>query len=292
LVYKGRRRSHRFTILGDTAFEYDCILEREPESNVITLFMEGAEKFDFFRQPDFINDPFLAGSYAVYKKETFIGEGTGKLCHIHRPEIIDSRGRRCRGDLSVTGNELRITIPEKWLSEAEYPVIVDPTIGTTTTGSQIKIYNPYMEVEHNLIFHCQIPVNRFLAPETVYGPCTATVYVNYATKSTFDRPVMYSDDTGKPLAKLTGDEGVIDFSGLPGSRRDGGAPLFPVTPRLRPARTAGSAFLPNTGRPPMITAGPCTRKFWEPRITTWRRYPTCTPRIISQVPCTETCCPR
>ena len=28
LVYKGRRRSHRFTILGDKAFEYDCILER------------------------------------------------------------------------------------------------------------------------------------------------------------------------------------------------------------------------------------------------------------------------
>ena len=49
LVYKGRRRSHRFTILGDTAFEYDCILEREPGSNVITLLMEGAENFDFFR---------------------------------------------------------------------------------------------------------------------------------------------------------------------------------------------------------------------------------------------------
>jgi hypothetical protein len=95
LVYKGRRRSHRFTILGDTSFEYDCILEREPESNVITLFMEGAEGFDFFRQPDFIKDPLLAGSYAVYKKETLLGEGTGKLCHIHRPEIIDSRGRRC-----------------------------------------------------------------------------------------------------------------------------------------------------------------------------------------------------
>jgi hypothetical protein len=39
LVYKGRRRSHRFTILGDTAFEYDCILNREPESNVIKIFM-------------------------------------------------------------------------------------------------------------------------------------------------------------------------------------------------------------------------------------------------------------
>jgi hypothetical protein len=31
LVYRGRKRSHRFTILGDTAFEYDCILNREPE---------------------------------------------------------------------------------------------------------------------------------------------------------------------------------------------------------------------------------------------------------------------
>jgi hypothetical protein len=47
LVYKGRERSHRFTILGDTAFEYDCILGREPESNVITLLMDGAENFDF-----------------------------------------------------------------------------------------------------------------------------------------------------------------------------------------------------------------------------------------------------
>ena len=34
LVYKGRRRSHRFTILGDSSFEYDCILLREPERNV------------------------------------------------------------------------------------------------------------------------------------------------------------------------------------------------------------------------------------------------------------------
>jgi hypothetical protein len=123
-MYRGRKRYHRFTILGDTAFEYDCILEREPESNIITLVMEGAEKFDFFRQPDFIKDPLLAGSYAVYNKETLIGEGTGKLCHIHRPEIIDSRGRRCWGDLSVAGNRLCITIPEEWLSEAKYPVVV------------------------------------------------------------------------------------------------------------------------------------------------------------------------
>ena len=142
LIYKGRRRSHRFTILGDCSFEYDCILLKEPESNVISLRMEGAENFDFFRQPDFVSEPFLKGSYAVYKKETLIGEGTGKLCHIHRPEIIDARGRRCWGDLAVVGNELRVTIPEWFLSEAKYPVVVDPTIGTSTVGSLTKGTDP------------------------------------------------------------------------------------------------------------------------------------------------------
>jgi hypothetical protein len=135
LLYKGRRRSHRFTILNDGAFEYDCILLKEPESNVISLRMEGAEQYDFFRQPDFVPDDFLKGSYAVYKKETLIGQGTGKLCHIHRPLIIDALGRKVWGELAVVGNELRITIPEWWLSTAKYPVTVDPTIGTTSIGS-------------------------------------------------------------------------------------------------------------------------------------------------------------
>jgi hypothetical protein len=178
--------------------------------------MEGAERFDFFRQPDFIKDPLLAGSYAVYKKETLVGEGTGKLCHIHRPEIIDARGRRCWGDLSVTGNLLCITIPEAWLGEAKYPVVVDPVIGTATIGSQTQIYNAYMGVTHNLIFQYQIPVNRFLAPENIHGACTAHAYVHSPRTSTYDRPVMYSDDAGEPLEKLSGDEGVVDFSGTAG----------------------------------------------------------------------------
>jgi len=135
LLYKGRRRSHRITILGDSAFEYDCILHKEPDTNVITLRMEGAEHYDFFRQPDFVKDPFLKGSYAVYKKTTLMGEGTGKLCHIHRPLIIDALGRRVWGELAVVGNVLCITIPEQWLAMAKYPVIVDPTVGTTTVGS-------------------------------------------------------------------------------------------------------------------------------------------------------------
>jgi len=225
LVYKGRRRSHRFTILGDTAFEYDCILEKEPETNVISLLMEGAESFDFFRQPDFVKEPFLKGSYAVYKKETMVGEGTGKLCHIHRPEIIDARGQRCWGELSVVGNEFRITIPELWLAEAKYPVIVDPTVGTTTVGSQY-LWEPeqgegYVELE----FDDKIPVNRFLVSDTINGQCTAFLYTNdsFFTGEEYGRPVLYSDNSNKPLTRKSMNEELADFHiyrGLPAGWRN------------------------------------------------------------------------
>jgi hypothetical protein len=223
LLYKGRRRSHRFTILGDTAFEYDCILEKEPESNAITLFLEGAENFDFYRQPDFVKEPFLKGSYAVYKKETLVGEGTGKLCHIHRPEIIDARGQRCWGELAVIGNELRIAIPERFLSGAKYPVVVDPTIGTATVGSQtnwITVNNKGIQ-EYCLIG--ALGVNRFLLPETLNGAAAAYVYAFNPISVNECKPVLYSDSSDMPQYRLSSNEGYFNVS-ISGARPEGWRP--------------------------------------------------------------------
>jgi hypothetical protein len=219
-MYRGCKRSHRFTILGDTSFEYDCILNREPESNVITLFMEGADKFDFFRQPDFVKDPFLKGSYAVYKKETLAGEGTGKLCHIHRPLIIDATGKKVFGDLSVKGNRLCIAIPEEWLSRAAYPVVIDPTIGTTTVGSQNEWTEEEGEDPEALYFLAAIPVNRFLVPRAVNGTCTAFAYCNEDDYDGAGRPVLYSDNAGKPWERRSAGEGLFDF-GMNGYKAPG-----------------------------------------------------------------------
>jgi hypothetical protein len=218
LLYKGRRRSHRFTILGDCSFEYDCILNREPESNVISLRMEGAENFDFFRQPNYVEEPFLKGSYAVYKKETLVGEGTGKLCHIHRPEVIDARGRRCWGELSVVGNELRITIPEYWLDEAKYPVVVDPTVGTTTIGSQTTGPNPFpinVVTYDRPTLDSEYALNKYLVPQTGNGLCNAYVYC-YDDYCDWDfLPCLYTHANNKPYARKSQNENIIDVTVYP-----------------------------------------------------------------------------
>ncbi|MCL2444418.1 MAG: hypothetical protein FWD13_13285, partial [Treponema sp.] len=212
LLYKGRRCSHRFTILSDGAFEYDCILEREPESNVVILLMEGAEQYDFFRQPDFVPDDFLKGSYAVYKKETLIGQGTGKLCHIHRPLVIDARGRKVWGDLSVVGNELRITIPQDWLANAKYPVVVDPIVGSNTIGSQTTAAFKYASgmTENGLM--SAIVVNQYYMPEAYNGTINAFVYAFNRSSYGQCRPVLYADFGGmQPMARRSADEGLFDI---------------------------------------------------------------------------------
>jgi hypothetical protein len=228
LLYKGRRRSHRFTILNDGAFEYDVILKKETESNVIELVIEGSENFDFFRQPDYVSDPFLKGSYAVYLKNPFAGQGTGKLCHIHRPKIIDSRGRWCWGDLQITGNRLLIVVPEDWLGSAKYPVVVDPVIGTETVGSQTKIKWETTGAETTMTLTNGQPVNRFLLGAPIPGRTGVTGYY-YAYASTYGTneggiPIIYGDANSKPRDWRLYDYPLVGL-GVSGSKPAGWRPV-------------------------------------------------------------------
>ena len=263
LLYKGRRRSHRFTILNDGAFEYDCILLREPESNIISLRIEGAENYNFFRQPDFVPDDFLKGSYAVYKKETLVGQGTGKLCHIHRPLIIDALGRKVWGELSVTRNELRLTIPEQWLSQAKYPVTVDPTIGTTTIGKQ----NYWEDNEGDLYIEMGMIVNRFLVSDALSGTsCTAYFYTDQHDGSGGGRAILYSDNANSPLTKRSTNENFINLDFYSGNNKGWRSGTFNAN-----SVTAGS----------YVWFGLHSEYMWYPRYdfgarcywSSWEEYP-------------------
>jgi len=114
------------------------------------------------------------------------------------------------GDLSIEGNKLLITIPEKWLSEAAYPVIVDPTIGTNTIGSQTIFINDDGERE-KLYLELSMAANRFLMPEAFGGSATAYVYAYDSDYRGRCKPVIYSDNNNVPSTRRSANEGNFDI---------------------------------------------------------------------------------
>jgi hypothetical protein len=233
ILYKGERESHRFTILDTSRFEYDIILKKEPESNKRYLLLEGWEGFDFFRQPEGFGPELLRGSYAVYKKEFVLNStkyhvGTGKFCHIHRPKAIDRRGRETWGDIWIDRGIMTISIPEGWLGEAAYPVLIDPVIGSNAIGAystfpymnqgdyewylQALAANPngtdiyYYYEDRRLILEDQMALNRQTAPLTLQGTYNAYLYGDYTDGSeTFAYPMMYGSLNDKPKQILLSD---------------------------------------------------------------------------------------
>ena len=210
--YRGRRRSHRFTILDGERFEYDLILHREPACNVVRLRLDGAERLEFFRQPGWTERAELAGSWAVYGREANGAFGTGKLCHVYRPRIIDARGRRVWGELDISGGYLSITIPEAWLAEAAYPVVVDPVVGTSTVGANTQWRPNVGDPLELLYFETRLVVNRFLLAQACSGACTAYFYACYnAAMDGGGFPGVYGDNANFPTTKRSGDEGYVNM---------------------------------------------------------------------------------
>jgi hypothetical protein len=130
-------------------FDIDFTLHAKPETNVFEYKIEGAEQFDFFYQPELTPEEIaegaerpenVVGSFAVYhrtKKDAQAGHtnyATGKAFHIYRPKAIDANGNEVWAELSYSQGVLAVIVPEKWIETAAYPVVVDPTFGSTQRG--------------------------------------------------------------------------------------------------------------------------------------------------------------
>jgi hypothetical protein len=148
----GKGTKARFYEKDSDEFEFEIELASKPVSNVIELSIK-AKKLDFFYQPELTKEEIdagcerpehIVGSYAVYHStkqgdHSQIGGNNyraGKAFHIYRPKIIDSAGKEVWGtlDINVKNKLLTITIPQEFLDNAKYPLIVDPTFGYTTIG--------------------------------------------------------------------------------------------------------------------------------------------------------------
>ena len=128
-------------------FEFEIVLDEKPVSNVVEMSIE-TKGLRFNYQPLNDENSFsgdnVVGSYAVYhasKKNDYSQCGgknyrCGKAFHIYRPKIIDDKGDWVWGDLNVDVERgiLSIEIDQKWLDNAVYPIVVDPTFGQTDTG--------------------------------------------------------------------------------------------------------------------------------------------------------------
>ena len=131
-------------------FEIEIELKSKPATNVFDFTITGAENLDFFYQPELTTEEIaerafrpenVVGSYAVYHKTKAnhrVGNtnyATGKAYHIYRPKAIDANGAETGAELSYTNGALSVTVPQKFLDDAVYPVRVDPTFGYTSIGA-------------------------------------------------------------------------------------------------------------------------------------------------------------
>lgn len=96
---------------------------------------EEEKKEECFRPDDII------GSYAVYCNKKHNKYKTGKLFHIPRPFVIDSNGSTEWCILNIDKNELSITLPEIFMQNAVYPIVLDPTFGYTAAGASEDLKN-------------------------------------------------------------------------------------------------------------------------------------------------------
>ena len=166
----------------DVGFKLDLILYDKPKTNIFMFTLENAQDFDFYLQPPLSGEEILRGghradnvvySYAVYHK-TFRNNqyGTGKAFHIYRPLITDAEGNNIWANLEIKDNLMTIEVDPKFLDTAKYPVIVDPDIGTMTTGATDTPWDNLIEMNcYNATSNGTLTSVTWLGktPSTAYG---------------------------------------------------------------------------------------------------------------------------
>lgn len=196
--------------------KFGLVLYEKPLTNIFTLQLIGWEEFDFFFQPPLANEnpdgstwednglggtstrpADVNGSYAVYhktKKDHIIGQinyTTGKFCHIYRPKFIDANGDWTWADLHIDKGDYTITIPQKFLDTAAYPIKANDTFGYTTIGGSI-------DANANILILCKASST----PASNGTLDSLTMYGSINSGSPAFNPALYSDVAGTPTSRL------------------------------------------------------------------------------------------
>src|SRR3990167_9325905 len=192
----------------DGGLEMEVLLKEKPVTNKFDFVIDGAENLAFFYQPALTQAEIdegatrpenVVGSYAVYHKTKSnhrtgsTNYATGKAFHIYRPKAIDANGVETWGELSYLNGNLTVTVPQQFLDDAVYPVMIDPTFGYTTIGGTSATSG-------------QIGATKFTSPSDL-GTITAINMYGSNTVEKNHGSAVYSDSSGSPNSKLAEDLG-------------------------------------------------------------------------------------
>jgi hypothetical protein len=105
---------------------------------------------------------------------------------------------------------MTITIPDSWLAEATYPMVVDPIVGTQTRGALNTIDWYEEDSWDDFYLELKMGFSRFTAGTPIAGTCTSYVY-SYVNMACSACAVLYSDSAGMPMNRLSRNEQFVQM---------------------------------------------------------------------------------
>lgn len=220
--------------------EFDVVLQHRPNTNVFAFRVHSPDLEWFYQPAEPSRSIEIVGSYAVYHRSRadahkdkttspdiqLLGMHT-KAFHVYRPFAVDALGKQTWCELYYEAGLLTITVPQVFLDDAIYPVVVDPTFGYTTVGAS-NLALSYVETD--------------VTPGTSNPASSGTLqsvsaYGRESVNAPTHNPAIYSDNAGVPNTRLA----FLDSGGTAWPTGGGGSEAWKTT-ALSAAITGGSTY--------------------------------------------------
>ncbi|SYZ72435.1 hypothetical protein TRIP_C20550 [Candidatus Zixiibacteriota bacterium] len=209
MIRRDSLETHQFYIRPDSGLEWEIILEKPPDSNILIFPIE-SKGLEFQYQGMLSGEEIsmgversdsVIGSYAVYysgepgnhvtvkgSDTAYENFSTGKAFHIYRPRARDSRGWTVWCGLSID-SVFDIAIPADFFANAEYPITIDPTFGNSTVGASTAylVSNGCQALSENISYRHTASSGEIITSYSIYClTYTSPAYVALAAYSYVD----------------------------------------------------------------------------------------------------------
>ena len=209
-------------------YEFGILLKRKPIKPYLT-FTINTKHCDVYPQPELtsyeksqglVRPANVINSLSLYSPFRNNQYGVGKVGHIYRPYVVDSKGKKEWCNLTYEGNgEVRLWLDPEIRNIGKYPLWVDPTFSYTTAGSSYDAATNRIHCSQGTMGATGGTIDKV----TVYGLSNGTLRARgavYDDNSDVPNNLVDSELTG---VDLSAGASWNDITGLAGSSVTGSA---------------------------------------------------------------------